>query len=145
MNTDYKITRKQADLLYKNLSYTIRGAAIEVKKNYGLGHKEVLYQRAFAEELALRKIHYEREKPVKIYSPKTKKVIASYQPDFVVENKIIVELKALEKTPQIAIDRVYSYLRNSEYELGFLINFCSNGVDIKRIIYTTDRKKHVQR
>jgi GxxExxY protein len=109
------IIKKQVDLLYQRLSYEIRGAAIEVKKNYGLGHKEVLYQRAFAEELALRKIHYEREKPIKIYSPKTKKAIASYQPDFVVENKIIVELKALEKTPQRVIDQLYSYLRNSEY------------------------------
>jgi len=144
MSTDNKITKKQVNLLYKGLSYKIRGAAIEVKKNYGLGHKEVLYQRAFAEELDLRKIHYEREKPVKIYSPKTKMAIASYQPDFVVENRIIVELKALEKTPQIAIDQLYSYLRNSEYELGFLINFSSNGVDIKRIIYTNDRKKHIQ-
>jgi GxxExxY protein len=138
------IIKKQVDLLYKELSYKIRGAAIEVKKNYGLGHKEVLYQRAFAEELALRKICYETEKAIKIYSPKTKKAIASYQPDFVVEDKIIVELKALEKTPQIAIDQLYSYLRNSDYELGFLINFSSNGVDIKRIIYTNGRKKHIQ-
>jgi GxxExxY protein len=140
MNTDNKITQKQVDLLYKDLSYKIRGVAIKVKKNYGLGHKEVLYQRAFAEELDLQKIHYERERPVKIYSPKTRKEIASYQPDFVVENKIIVELKALEKTPQIAINQLYSYLRNSENQLGFLINFSSNGVDIKRIIYTNDRK-----
>jgi GxxExxY protein len=71
-------------------------------------------------------------------------VIASYQPDFLVENKIIVELKALEKTPPIATNQLYTYLRNSSYELGFLINFSSNGVDIKRIIYTNDRKKHIQ-
>jgi len=144
--TDYNmnsVAKKQVDLLYKELSYKIRGAAIEVKKSYGLGHKEVLYQRAFAEELTLQKIRYEKEKQVKIYSPKTEKAIASYQLDFLVENKIIVELKALEKIPQIAIDQLYSYLRNSEYQLGFLINFSSNGVDIKRIIYTNDRKKHI--
>ena len=137
------VVKKQVNLLYKDLSYKIRGAAIEVKKNYGLGHKEVLYQRAFAEELDLQKIQYERERPVKIYSPKTRKEIASYQPDFIVENKIIVELKALEKTPQIAVDQLYSYLRNSEYQLGLLINFSSKGVDIKRIIYTNDRKKRI--
>jgi GxxExxY protein len=78
MNTDNKITQKQVDLLYKDLSYKIRGVAIEVKKSCGLGHKEVLYQRAFAEDLDLQKIHYERERPVKIYSQKTKKAIASY-------------------------------------------------------------------
>jgi GxxExxY protein len=59
---------KHVDLLYEDLSYQIRGAAIEVRKNYGPGHKEVVYQRAFAEELRLRKTKYEREKPVK-YAP----------------------------------------------------------------------------
>ena len=135
---------KHVNLLYKELSYEIRGAAIEVKKNYGPGHKEVLYQRAFAEELNLRGVNYEREKPIKIYSPKTKKVIGSYQPDFIVEDKIIIELKALEQMPRKMVDQLYSYLRNSEYELGFLINFGLGGADIKRVIYTNDRKKHIQ-
>ncbi|OHB57777.1 MAG: hypothetical protein A2173_00110 [Planctomycetes bacterium RBG_13_44_8b] len=138
------MVEKQVDLLHKELSYQIRGAAIEVKKNYGPGHKEVLYQRAFAEELNLRGMNYEREKPIKIYSPKTKKLIGSYQPDFIIDNKIIIELKALEKLPKIMIDQLYSYLRNSKFELGFLINFNSNGVDIKRLIYTNDRKKHLK-
>ena len=132
------------DLLHKELSYDIRGAAIEIKKNYGPGHKEILYQRAFAEELGLRGINYEREKPIKIHSPKTKKVIGSYQPDFIVEGKIIIELKALELMPGKMTDQFYSYLRNSKYELGFLINLNSGGVDIKRVIYANDRKKHIQ-
>jgi GxxExxY protein len=71
-------------------------------------------------------------------------VVGSYQPDFIVEDKIIIELKALEQMPRKMIDQLYSYLRNSEYELGFLINFSSGGVDIKRVIYTNDRKKHIQ-
>jgi GxxExxY protein len=139
------MNKKHVNLLYKELSYQIRGAAIEVKKNYGPGHKEVLYQRAFAEELNLRKMNYEREKPIKIYSPKTKKVIGFYQPDFIIENKIIIELKALEQMPQKIIDQLYSYLRNSPYELGFLVNFGASGVDIKRVIYTNDRKKHLNK
>ncbi len=136
--------KKHVDLLYKELSYQIRGAAIEVRKNYGPGHKEVLYQRAFAEEMNLRGIKYEREKQIKIYSPKTEKIIGSYQPDFVVEEKVIIELKALEQMPRRMIDQLYSYLRNSLYQLGFLINFGSDGVDIKRVIYTNDKKKHIQ-
>ena len=137
------MTKKYVNLLYKELSYEIRGAAIEVKKNYGAGHKEVLYQRALAKQFSLRGIKYVQDKPIRIYSPKTKKVIGSYQPDFIVEDKIIVELKALEKIHPKMIDQLYSYLRNSKYELGFFINFSSDGVDIKRIIYTNDKKKHV--
>lgn len=135
---------KKVNLLYEELSYQIRGAAIEIRKQFGCGHKEIVYQRAFAEELDLRKIKYEREKPIKIYSPKTIKVIGSYQPDFIVEDKIIIELKALEQMPKKMRDQLYGYLRNSTYELGFLINFKSNGVDIKRIIYTNDMKKQFQ-
>jgi GxxExxY protein len=137
------MAKKYVNLLYKELSYEIRGAAIEVKKSYGPGHKEVLYQRAFAEELGLRGITYEREKQIRVYSHKTKKIIGSYQPDFIIEGKIIVELKALEQMPGRMINQLYSYLRNSKYELGFLINFNSDGVDIERIIYTNDKKKHV--
>lgn len=99
INIEYYMTKKYVNLLYKELSYEIRGAAIEVKKNYGAGHKEVLYQRALAEEFSLRGIKYVQDKPIRIYYPKTKKVIGSYQPDFIVEDKIIVELKALEKVP----------------------------------------------
>jgi GxxExxY protein len=136
--------KKKVNLLYEGLSYQIRGAAIEIRKQFGCGHKEVLYQRAFAEELDLRKIKYEREKPIKICSPKTLKVIGSYQPDFIVEEKIIIELKALEQMPKKMIDQLYSYLQNSTYELGFFINFKSDGVSIKRIIYTNDMKKQFQ-
>ena len=137
------MVKKHVNLLYKEMSSEIRGAAIEVKKNYGAGHKEVLYHRAFAEELGLRGLKYDREKRIRIFSPKTKKVIGSYQPDFIVEDKIIVELKPLEQMSNRMIDQLYSYLRNSKYELGFLINFNSGGVNIKRIIYTNDKKKHV--
>ena len=71
-------------LLYKELSYEIQGTAIEVRKNFGPGHKEVLYQNAFAEELVSRGITFEREKSIQIYSPKTGKLIGSYKPDFVI-------------------------------------------------------------
>ena len=50
------------NLLHKDLSYQIQGAAMEVRKNFGSGHKESLYQNAFAEELELRNIKFERQK-----------------------------------------------------------------------------------
>lgn len=128
------------ELLYKELSYEIYGAAIEVRKDYGSGHKETLYQNAYAEELTTRGLKFEREMPIKIYSPKTNKIVGSYQPDFVVEGKIIVELKAVAKIPKLFTDQLYDYLRNSEYELGYFINFASPKLYVKRIIFTNDRK-----
>ena len=131
---------KYRELLYKELSYQIQGAAIEVRKQYGPGHKEVLYQRAFAEELKFRNIKFEKEKVIKIYSYHTGKVIGSYQPDFIVDNKVIIEIKALNVIPRKLIDQLYDYLRNSDYELGYFINFSGPKLYIKRIIYSNVNK-----
>ena len=134
---------KYHELLYKELSYEIQGAAIEVRKHNGPGHKESLYQRAYAEELQNRKIKFEREKNIAIYSPRKVKV-GSYQPDFIIDDKIVVEVKALENLPRKMLDQLFDYLRNSEYELGYLINFASPKLYIKRIIYTNDRKGFIR-
>ncbi|MFA6146097.1 MAG: GxxExxY protein [Patescibacteria group bacterium] len=133
------------NLLYKELSYQIQGAAIEVRKNFGPGHKESIYQNAFAEEIKSRNISFNKEKSIQIYSPKTGKIIGSYRPDFIVDNKIIIELKAIESIPRKLIDQLYDYLRNSEYELGYFINFASPKLYIKRIIFTNDRKFFLQK
>lgn len=117
--------KRYQNLLYKDLSYQIQGAAIEVRKNFGPGHKESIYQNAYAEELKLRNIKFDKEKSIKIYSPKTGKIIGSYKPDFIIDDKIIVELKALDSIPRKLIDQLYDYLRNSSYELGYFINFVS--------------------
>ena len=98
---------KNKNLLYPELSYQIQGAAIEVRKQYGPGHKEVLYQRALAEELDFRKIKFEKERPIKIYSYRTNKVLGSYQPDFIVDNKIIIEVKALPMISRKLVDQLY--------------------------------------
>jgi len=128
------------NLLYKELSYQIQGAAIEIRKDFGSGHKESIYQNAFAEELISRKIKFLKEKSIKIYSPKTGKIIGYYKPDFIVDDKIIVELKALESIPRKLVDQLYDYLRNSNYELGYFINFSSPKLYMKRIIFTNNRK-----
>ena len=135
--------KKHVNLLHKELSYQIRGCAIEVRKNYGLGHKETVYQNVFQEELDAKKIIHKREASIKVYSTKTGKVIGSYRPDFLIDNKVVVEIKALKFIPKTEIDTFYNYLRNSEYELGLLINFGSNRLIIKRVIYTNDRKVQV--
>jgi len=131
--------------LYKELSYQIQGAAFEVRKSFGSGLKETIYQKAFAEELNERNIQFEKEKSIQIFSPKTGKLIGSYRPDFIVDEKILIELKAVEKIPKMFLDQIYSYLRNSKYELGYFINFASPKLYIKRVIFTNDRKPFLVR
>lgn len=132
--------RLVANLLYKELSYKAHGAAIEVRKALGPGHKEKLYQQAFAEELKSAGLAFEKEKAVKIYSPKSGKYLGLYRPDFVIDKKIIVEIKAEKFVSRGEINRIYDYLRNSDYELAYLVNFASPRLFVRRIIYTNDRK-----
>ncbi|MCL5795487.1 MAG: GxxExxY protein [Patescibacteria group bacterium] len=131
----------QKKLLYKDLSYQVQGAAIEVSKNYGSGHKEAIYQKALEEELSIRKLSFNKQESIKIFSPKTGKFIGVYRPDLVIDNKIVIEIKSLEFITKKMICQIYDYLKNSDYELGYLINFGSDRLLIKRIIYTNDRKK----
>jgi GxxExxY protein len=92
------------ELLYEKLSYDLRGAVFEVRKNFGSGHKEVVYGNALAEEFLARGLKFEREKPVKIYSPKSGKIVGSYRPDFIIDGKIILEIKAVDIIPKNFID-----------------------------------------
>lgn len=137
LKTEKKIVQ---NLLHKDLSYEIHGAAIEVRKDFGPGHKEKLYQDAFAMELKRKNIGFKKEPAIKIYSPKDGKYVGLYRPDFVVDEKIIIEMKAKEFVNQNEWKRVYDYLRNSKYELAYFINFASTRLFVKRIIFTNDRK-----
>jgi GxxExxY protein len=84
-------TLKRADLVYPELSYRLLGIAFEVWKQVGFGHKEKFYQNAVAEELERCKLSFEEQLPVRVvYKGKT---LGTYYFDFLVEGKIILELK----------------------------------------------------
>ena len=127
-------------LLHKDLSYQIQGAVMDVRVSFGSGHKELVYQRALEEELKLRNINFTREKSIKVISPKTGKVLGIYRPDFVVDDKVILEVKAVDALPSHLVNQLYDYLRNSDYELGYMVNFSSPKLYIKRFIFTNNRK-----
>ena len=128
------------ELLYRDFCYQLQGIFMEVRKNFGPGHKEMVYQNAVAEELKANSILFEKEKNIKIYSPKTGNSVGNYRADFLVDRKIIIEIKAVDMIPRNFIDQIYSYLKNSKYELGYFVNFRSPKLYAKRIIYTNDRK-----
>lgn len=127
------------DLLHQDLSYLIRGITFEIRNNYGPGQKENIYQNLFKELLEQKNVSYEKEKSINIFSPNNKKV-GIYRPDFVIDDKIIIEIKSSRFTAKVDEKQIYYYLRNSKYEIGFLINFSTPKLYIKRIIYTNDRK-----
>jgi GxxExxY protein len=124
-------------LLYKDLTYRIREAMFRVVKTLGLGHKELIYQRALEEEFLRCKLSFNREKQIPITY--NKKKIGTYIPDFVVEDKVILELKSIPFIGDKEKKQTWSYLKNSDYKLALLANFGSSKLDIKRFVYDTAR------
>ncbi len=113
---------------------------METRKLYGPGHKEKVYCNSIEELLTIDKLIYKREPTILIYLPISGKVVGNYRPDFLIENKVIIEAKALDYAPKNIIDQIYSYLRVSKYEVGLFVNFRSPELYIKRVIFTNDRK-----
>lgn len=137
-NTNMK--RTNTNLLHKELSYILQGCVFEIRKEYGSGHKETVYKNLLTDYLSEKQILVQKEKSIKVCSNKTGKVVGAYRPDLLVDDKIIVEIKATKGTAKQYEKQLYHYLKNSKYELGYLVNFGTPRLAIKRIIYTNDHK-----
>jgi len=124
--------------LFKELTYKLRGCCIKVKDTLGPGHKESVYQNALAEELRIAGIRFETEKSIPIEY--NNKKIGTYRPDFVVEDSVIVELKALPSIGSVEKRQLWTYLKGSLYRLALLVNFSPQGVQIERVVYDTARQ-----
>jgi GxxExxY protein len=121
------------DFLYEEESYKIRGACFEVYNNFGGAFKESIVDRALTESLKKRELNVEEQKRIDIYF--SGKKVGTYVPDKVVNDIILLEVKAKQFITNEDKKQVWYYLKGSKYKLGFLINFSPLGLDIKRIIY----------
>ncbi|PJE67352.1 GxxExxY protein [Candidatus Shapirobacteria bacterium CG10_big_fil_rev_8_21_14_0_10_40_9] len=139
-----KNTNLTDKLLHKDLSYRVVGCIYEVRNKYGSGQKEPVYQNALAEEFEKKKIPFKREVSIRILSLDTGKSLGNYRLDFIIDEKIVVEAKAMTYTPAKIANQLYSYLRSTTYEVGYLVNFGSTNLYIKRVILTNDRKKQIR-
>lgn len=120
-------------LLYEDLTYQIRRAIFNVYNVLGYGHKENIYQKALTQEFKDLNISYEEQKPLSVRYKNER--VGNYKPDFVIDNKIIIEIKALNFTPQNAIQQLTYYLKGIDYKLGLLVNFGMPRLYIKRVIW----------
>ena len=104
------------------LTHEIIGAAIEVHRVLGPGLLESAYEECPARELTLRNIKFERQKPLPVVY-KEVKLDCGYRPDFLVEGRVVLELKAVESLAPIHEAIMLTYLRLSGCQIGLLINF----------------------
>jgi len=132
--------RGKGKLLYPEISYKIRGACFELYKELGCGHKEVVYQRGLEIKLKEQGLSTTKEKqiPIRVSGKK----VGAYVPDIVVEDKILVEIKAKKFITQQDRKQFWEYLTATDFRLGMLVNFGRpGGVQIIRRIYDTARRK----
>ena len=121
-------------IIYKEESYAIRGAIIEVSSELGCGFLERVYQDALELEFRLRNIPYEREKLIQVMY-KGHPLGEPYRADFVCYGKIIVELKAVSELTDAHRSQVYNYLHATGFRLGIILNYgFSNGLERERIV-----------
>lgn len=104
------------------LTHRIIGAAIEVHRELGPGLLESAYEECLAHEFTLRGLSYERQKPLPV-TYKGIQVECGFRLDFLVENLVIVELKAVEDLSPVHQAQVMTYLKLTNCRLGLLINF----------------------
>jgi GxxExxY protein len=120
------------ELLYKELSYAVIGAAMEVHRILGPGFLEAVYQAALARELTLRGIRFEQY--LKLPVSYKGEPIGDYQADFVIENKMILEIKAVSTLHPKHEAQAIHYLTATGLKLAILLNFGAPSLDYQRIV-----------
>ena len=122
----------EADLLYSDITSKIIGAAMEVHKTLGAGFLESVYDEALAYEFVLQKMKFDRQRPVDVVYKG--RIVKQFLCDFLIEDKVILEIKAIKKIMDIDKAQVINYLKATGLKVGLLINFGSSSLEYKRFM-----------
>ncbi|MEQ8241932.1 GxxExxY protein [Fulvivirga sp.] len=128
------------DLLYKEITEKIIGASFDVHSFLGNGFQEVIYQRALAYEMSQRNLEFAREIEQDIFYKDLSEPIGTRRSDFVVEGKVLVEIKAIKELEDVHMAQALNYLKAYKLEIGLLINFGSKSLTFKRLISSSKKQ-----
>ena len=118
------------------LTYQINGAIFEVSRTLGAGFLEKVYENALMIELRDRGINAENQAPIRVlYKQKT---VGEYFADIFVDNKVILELKAIEILSKLHEAQLLNYLKATGIQIGLLVNFKHPKAEIKRFVLGLD-------
>ncbi len=127
---------------YSDITSKILGCAFEVHKILGNGFQEVIYQRALEKEMILHSLSFAREFDMPIFYKNEQ--IGTRRVDFLVEEFISVELKALVKLEDVHLAQAINYLEAYNLEVGLLLNFGAKSLEYKRLINSKFKAKSIQ-
>lgn len=129
-------------LKHENLTREIIGAYYAVYNSLGYGFLEKVYENAMVMELTKRGLHIEQQKHIQVYYKGA--VVGDYFADLIVEDKVIVELKAAETIGEAHLAQLTNYLRATKCEVGLIFNFGPKA-GYERRYFSNDRKRNIQR
>ena len=127
------------DLLHKEITEQIIGASFDVHSFLGNGFQEVIYQRALSYEMSQRNLEFAREIEQDIFYKELEKPIGTRRADFVVEEKVLVEIKAIKELEDVHMAQALNYLKAYRLEVGLLINFGSKSLTFKRLVLSSSK------
>ena len=125
-----KVIKKE--IIYKDLSYKIVGLAMQVYNTLGYGFLEKVYENALMVLLRKKGLKAEQQVPLTVYFEG--EIVGDYYADIVVEDKIILELKSVEKIIDIHRAQALNYLKATGYRLAILLNFGKEKLEYERIV-----------
>lgn len=120
----------------KLISERVIGCAFAVSNDLGVGFQENVYENALTVEMHAEGLEFEQQKPLKVVCRNN--VVGNYIADFVVENRLIVELKALSQLPSQHDAQVMNYLKATGMSVGLLLNFGTARIGVKRLVNDYD-------
>lgn len=125
-------TKIQKDLIYPELCYKLIGILFDVYNLLGYGYKEQYYQRAIAKSLKINKVPFKEQLPahIKFHGESLGKVFL----DFLIDEKIVLEIKKTDKFSRTEINQVHGYLKATGLKLGVLAHFAKDSLRFKRIL-----------
>lgn len=120
------------EFLYKDLTYKIIGLAMEVHNELGFGFLEKVYENALMIQFRKENIKAENQVPLKIYFKN--EIVGEYYPDIIVEDKVIIELKAVDKIINVHKAQTLNYLKGTKLKVALIINFGKEKLEYERIV-----------
>lgn len=120
------------NLIYAEECYQLMGIIFKVFKKLGFGHKENFYQKALSEEFENNNIDFKEQLRCKVKYKN--KELGTYILDFLVFEKIIIELKQRNFISPRDIDQLYKYLKATNLKLGLIVTFTKEGAKCKRVV-----------
>jgi GxxExxY protein len=125
-------TVKQKTYKYSHLTGKIIGCSMEVHKNLGNGFQEIIYQRSLEMEMTMQSLSFAREFEMFIFYKNN--YVGTRRVDFLVEEVISVEIKAVLKLEDVHLAQAINYLEAYNLEVGLLINFGAKSLEFKRLV-----------